>query len=193
MNYLVKRPVAFRVQRANNNGVGLSTTEWRLFEDEKAAYDAAEQTGAVMQALFVRDGTAIVAEWEPIETAPQDDNAFFLVCGVGDDRSPFVVRGSILKNARQGNTPSHLHLHWLTHWMPLPALPTALSRPSNYEDRHPQDRNEERMMPLSDINDLDEVVHELGIQDSHVTPAEAVRELNREIEELRAQVARCPS
>ena len=43
----------------------------------------------------------------------------------------------------------------------------------------------ERMMPLSDIDDLDEVVHELGIQDSHVTPAEAVRELNQEIERLR--------
>lgn len=63
-------------------------------------------------------------------------------------------------------------------------------RQSNYEDRHPQDRNEERMMPLSDIQDLDEVVHELGIEDSHTTPAEAVRELKREIEELRAQVAR---
>ncbi len=39
-------------------------------------------------------------------------------------------------------------------------------------------------MPLSDINDLDEVCRELGIQDSHVTPAEAVRELKEEIERL---------
>lgn len=39
---------------------------------------------------------------------------------------------------------------------------------------------------LSDINDLDDVCKELGIQDSHVTPAEAVRELNAEIERLRA-------
>jgi hypothetical protein len=56
---------------------------------------------------------------------------------------------------------------------------------SNYENRHPQD--EERLMPLSDINDLDEVCRELGIQDSHVTPAEAVRELNAEIERLYVQ------
>src|SRR5688572_32229032 len=49
-----------------------------------------------------------------IGTAPQGDDDFFLVCGAGDDRSPFVVRGSILKTARKSNTPSHLHLHWLT-------------------------------------------------------------------------------
>lgn len=53
----------------------------------------------------------------------------------------------------------------------------------NYEDRHPQDRNEERLMPLSDINELDDVCRELGIQDSHVTPAEAVRELNADLVE----------
>jgi len=44
----------------------------------------------------------------------------------------------------------------------------------------------ERLMPLSDINDLDDVCRELGIQDSHVTPAEAVRELKAEVEQLRA-------
>lgn len=56
-------------------------------------------------------------------------------------------------------------------------------RGSNYEARHPSD---EKMVlhPLSDICDLDDVCRELGIQDSHVTPAEAVRELNAEIEML---------
>lgn len=44
----------------------------------------------------------------------------------------------------------------------------------------------ERLMPLSDINDLDDVCRELGIQDSHVTPAQVVKELNKEIERLRA-------
>lgn len=63
--------------------------------------------------------------WQPIETAPTGDDDFFLVCGAGDDRPPFVVRGAILKSARQTNTPSHLHLHWLTHWMPLPGKPGA--------------------------------------------------------------------
>lgn len=60
-------------------------------------------------------------------------------------------------------------------------------RGSNYEDRHP---SEEQMVlhPLSDINDLDDVCRELGIQDSHVTPAEAVRELNAEIEALRERL-----
>ena len=41
-------------------------------------------------------------------------------------------------------------------------------------------------MPLSDINDLDAVVHALGIEDSDTTPAEAVAELKAEIERLRA-------
>lgn len=64
-----------------------------------------------------------MSKWQPIETAPTGDDDFFLVCGVGDERSAFVVRGSILKSARRSDTPSHLHLHWLTHWMPLPAKP----------------------------------------------------------------------
>lgn len=38
-------------------------------------------------------------------------------------------------------------------------------------------------MPLSDANDLDAVVHELGIEDTAITPAEAVRALKAELEE----------
>lgn len=36
---------------------------------------------------------------------------------------------------------------------------------------------------LSDVNELDAVVHELGIEDSDTTPAEAVRALKEELEE----------
>jgi hypothetical protein len=61
--------------------------------------------------------------WQPIESAPKGDDDLFLVCGVGDDRGAFVVRGSILRSARKASTPSHLHLHWLTHWHPLPNPP----------------------------------------------------------------------
>jgi hypothetical protein len=42
------------------------------------------------------------------------------------------------------------------------------------------------LMPKSDCDDLDAVVRVLGIEDSHVTPAEAVAELHAEIERLRA-------
>jgi hypothetical protein len=42
------------------------------------------------------------------------------------------------------------------------------------------------LIPLSDANDLDAVVHALGIEDSNTTPAEAVEELQAEIERLRA-------
>lgn len=74
---------------------------------------------AVVDALSALDRQ----EWQPIETAPKGDDDFFLVCGADDPRSPFVVRGYILWSARKCDTPSHLHLNWLTHWMPLPAKP----------------------------------------------------------------------
>lgn len=124
MAYLVKRPVAFRVPRADPSMAGeMLGTEWRLIQDEEAAHEAAEEVGAEYQALFVRDGTAIVGEWEPIETAPREPKAMFLVCAVGDDRGPFVVRADILWRARAASTPSHLEMRYLTHWMPLPAMP----------------------------------------------------------------------
>jgi hypothetical protein len=44
-------------------------------------------------------------------------------------------------------------------------------------------------VPLSDAKDLDAVVHALGIEDSDITPAEAVAGLHREIEHLRATLA----
>jgi hypothetical protein len=40
-------------------------------------------------------------------------------------------------------------------------------------------------MSESDCDLLDDVVHELGIEDSHETPANAVRALYREIDQLR--------
>lgn len=64
-----------------------------------------------------------MADWKPIETAPRDPDASFLVCAKGDPRGPFVVRADILWRARQAGTPSHLGLSYLTHWMPLPEMP----------------------------------------------------------------------
>jgi hypothetical protein len=61
--------------------------------------------------------------WQPIETAPDGSEDFFLVCGVYDERRMFVVRGDILHRARHPQQPEHLSLHWLTHWRPLPPLP----------------------------------------------------------------------
>lgn len=122
MTYLVKRPVAFRVPRVVDDR--LSDSEWQLFADEKVAHDEADAKGCDYQGLFVRDGTAIVAEWEPIETAPKEPDAMFLVCAVGDDRAPFVVRADIMWQARKAGTPHHLGLSYLTHWMPLPAPPS---------------------------------------------------------------------
>jgi hypothetical protein len=63
-------------------------------------------------------------DWQPIETAPKGDDDLFLVCSVGDDRGPFVIGGRILWNARNGNAPSHLRLHYLTHWMQIPEPPS---------------------------------------------------------------------
>jgi hypothetical protein len=44
-------------------------------------------------------------------------------------------------------------------------------------------------MPQSDANDLDAVVHELGIEDSGKTPAEAVRELHEQLAKARSDAA----
>lgn len=46
---LAKRPVAFRVKDFADG--------WMLFQDEESAYKASEDTGALMQGLYVRDGT----------------------------------------------------------------------------------------------------------------------------------------
>lgn len=72
--------------------------------------------------------TAPATEWQDISTAPTGDDDFYLVCcnDPADDRSPFVVRGSIFASARRSNTPAHLSLGYLTHWMPLPAKPIAV-------------------------------------------------------------------
>jgi len=128
MTYLAKRPVAFRIRRsdADTAGTTLSETDWRYFSNEDDAWKASDALGTEYQALFVRDGAAIVGEWEPIESAPKGDDDFFLVCGVGDERCPFVICGAILWGALDRDrhkTPSHLHMNWLTHWMPLPAPP----------------------------------------------------------------------
>lgn len=52
--------------------------------------------------------------------------------------------------------------------------------------------DDECLVPKSDRNDLDDVCRELGIQDSHVTPAEAVRELYAEIERLSSVTSPVP-
>lgn len=64
-------------------------------------------------------------DWRPIASAPLGDDDFYLVCcdDPRDERSPFVVRGSIFKSARMHAPSSHLSLAHLTHWMPLPAKP----------------------------------------------------------------------
>lgn len=50
---LGKRPVAFRVKDLAD--------DWILFHDEEAANREAEHTGAIMQGLYVRDGTPMVS------------------------------------------------------------------------------------------------------------------------------------
>lgn len=44
-------------------------------------------------------------------------------------------------------------------------------------------------MPLSDANDLDAVVHALGIEDSDTSPADAVAALHVEIGRLRSRLS----
>lgn len=67
-NVLIKRPVAFRIPRVVNDN--LSTTEFRYFTDEAEAHAEALTLDCEYQALFVRDGTAIVlSEEEALDAA----------------------------------------------------------------------------------------------------------------------------
>lgn len=49
-------------------------------------------------------------------------------------------------------------------------------------------KTREVLMPIDDVNNLDDVVRLLGIGESFTTPAEAVQELFDEIEHLRAEL-----
>lgn len=73
--------------------------------------------------------------WQPIDTAPLGDDDFYLVCcdDPRDDRSPFVVRGSIFATARKHPYSHHLSMAHLTHWMPLPPKPSRI--PIDSRDR----------------------------------------------------------
>lgn len=50
-------------------------------------------------------------------------------------------------------------------------------------------KNDMVLHPLSEIREWDEALAVLGIQDSNQAPAEAIRELNAEIERLRARAS----
>jgi hypothetical protein len=85
-----------------------------------------------MRNMLTSKGLTIVqaqSAWRPIESAPTDPDATFMVCAIGDKRGPFVVSGNILWMARKAGTPSHLGLSYVTHWMPLPAPPSVVTRP----------------------------------------------------------------
>lgn len=79
---------------------------------------------ALNEALSLHEGG-----WREISTAPLGDDDFYLVCcnNPADDRSPFVVRGSIFASARKHPVQHHLSMAYLTHWMPLPAKPREIT------------------------------------------------------------------
>ena len=56
---LAKRPVAWRVRDCADG--------WIIYQDEETAYWDAEQRGALMQGLYVRDGTPLTPEQQPTD------------------------------------------------------------------------------------------------------------------------------
>lgn len=119
---LLKRPVAFRVLRADVRSAGetLSTTEFRLFQDEDSASEAAHALGTDYQGLYVRDGTAIVAEWQPIETAPKDGTRVLIA---DEDVWMAVARFWPCNMFWIEDAASGMKLNQPSHWMPIPAPP----------------------------------------------------------------------
>jgi hypothetical protein len=68
---LVKRPVAFRIQRADADTAGqtLGENDWRYFSKEEDAVNASDALGTEYQCLYVRDGTAVTVELEELRDA----------------------------------------------------------------------------------------------------------------------------
>jgi hypothetical protein len=122
--YLVKRAVAFRVPVLIGDGVA----RWNLYQNEHEAYSAADTKGVEYEALFNRNGDAIVAEWESMESAPKDGSSFLGVwwsdISVGKDPLPHVG----ICSWAGAWTP---YDRKLTHWMPLPVPPRISPALSN--------------------------------------------------------------
>lgn len=68
---LIKHPVAFRIRRADAETAGsnLSNTDWRYFTNEKDAIDESDALGTEYHGLYVRDGSAIVTEFDSLKDA----------------------------------------------------------------------------------------------------------------------------
>lgn len=111
--------------------------------------------------------------------------------GNASESTPVTV--TIFATGDNENTPAEAVHHALMHAHKAGFIdgwsdPTTTQPPrGNYEDRHPTD---DILWSASDHKDLIEVVEVLGIQESDQTPADAVRELQAEIEHLRAQPQR---
>lgn len=114
-------------QEASKPPAGYVTADYiKAFAKElrKDTSLSSRQSADLIETLYLMTlGARDDRSWQPIETAPKDPEATFLVCAVGDDRGPFVVRSDIMWQARKAGTPSHLGLSYLTHWMPLPEMP----------------------------------------------------------------------
>lgn len=101
------------------------------------------------------------------------DNAITALVGAREDLLAEVIK---LRDLNEPQTASVPALH-------------ALQR-GNYEDRYPTD---DILWSASDHKDFIEVVEVLGLQESHQTPADAVRELQAEIDRLRNEPQTAPS
>lgn len=102
-----------------------------------------------------------MGDWQPIATAPKD-GSHILAC-----RIPLGIRVTV-------NTHPPTVVHWFDDGFYTSVNEIAPERPYNPTHWQP-------LGALSDANDLDEVVHALGIEDSHITPAEAVQMLQDKI------------
>lgn len=110
----MKRPVAFRVKDHADG--------WLLCHDEEVAnHEAEEMGGALVQGLYVRDGSPWPSDWQPIETRPRDDSQF-LACT--EDGRVMIFNGIILDRILTNDDRAPKHLQFpATHWMPLPTPP----------------------------------------------------------------------
>ena len=58
-------------------------------------------------------------DWRPVADAPTDDTWIVVIA---PNMMPIVTLGDVLKAARLANTPKHLSMQWVTHFMKLPTF-----------------------------------------------------------------------
>ena len=111
------------------NGVRMRAVEWHELDADDRDSRLKEARAALT--AIEKAGHRISLAWQPIETAPKEECAPFLVLLPKNDVAPFVVlqvcwfEGRMYPDARDACIDWEGGITTATHWMPTPAVARA--------------------------------------------------------------------